>query len=114
MTIEVNFSSYQGEDLSLPVTIYDEDDVTPLNITGQSIEFVAHSMYSTAPLVTESTALGTITFVNALLGQINVSVPNTDIVAAGMTPADYMFYIKRTDVGGQAVYTIGIWSFLSV
>lgn len=112
MTIEANFKSYVDEDLALPVTIYEEDGTTPQNITGWSIEFVAHSMSDNTPLVSASTSAGTITInSDTVAPQITVSISSSDIQSSGMPPADYLFYIRRTNVGGQTVLTYGIWSY---
>lgn len=112
MTItNATFDSFQGEDVELDVIIYEEDDATPQNITGWTIEFVGRPTWSTTPSVTESTTAGTIVITNPTQGEITITISMEDSV--NMTAADYLFIIKRTDSGSNAVLTSGIWTLLA-
>jgi hypothetical protein len=107
MTIQANFSSYIGEDASLPVTVYsDAAETIPANITGWSVRFTA-ALPGGSPVIIQTTANGGITLTTPLSGLLTVSIPAT--LTVGLPPGAYNFWIERTDSGADAQLTVGTW-----
>lgn len=108
MTVQANFTSYIGEDVSEPVTIYsDAAETTPANITGWSVQFVAHLLGGPA-VITQTTSNGGIVLTTPLSGVLTVSIPGS--LTVGLAAGVYAFRIERTDV--DAVLTTGSWFLL--
>jgi|SRR5215472_3530976 len=111
MTIQANFESYVGEDVSLPVTVYsDSAETTPANITGWSVQFVVHQVGGSA-LITQTTSNGGITLTTPLSGLLTVSIPAA--LTTNMAAGTYCFRVERTDSGADAVLTTGTWFLLN-
>jgi hypothetical protein len=110
MTIAANFSCYVGEDVSLPVTIYQADNATPEDITGwSSVSFIVHAIGSTTALITKTVGNG-IVLTTPLSGLLTITVAAADTV--NLAANQYLFRIERTDLGSDAVLTEGFFTLL--
>jgi len=69
---------FRGDDESFDVRVYEVDGVTPVNLTGADLRFTAKRNVTDLDadaVVTLTTAAGTITITNAVLGQARLDVP---------------------------------------
>ncbi len=102
-----NLSMFQGEDKTFQDLIYQADGVTPQDITGWTVRFVicSYNDPTTIFLAKACTAVGPTA--NGLTG---VTVLSTD--TAPFYPGQYSYFFERTDVGADAVPTLGLFTLM--
>ena len=110
------------QDLIIKDTLYpngtpdwqiDTGMATPLNITGQTYEFVVHeSIGDGLYLRRYDTLTGGCTIPVGTDGMLITTIPLADLQALG--PGDFVYYVRRIDAGTNAVMTKGDFSIVSV
>jgi hypothetical protein len=102
--VQQSFSFFCGDDVLLPITIYQADGVTPQNISGWGIQMVIH-LPGGPPIVTKATGGGGLVLTTPASGLVTGTILRADTVnlAAGV----YLFFVERTDVNTDAVLCYG-------
>jgi hypothetical protein len=111
MSVVKNFSCDVNEHLNVTDTVTSDGTPTgtPVNITGQSLVVNVHrNLGDGLPLLTYSTALGTVTIPTGTDGKFLWTMPNADILTLGVGTAFYVAY--RVDPGFEVCYTKGKFS----
>lgn len=108
-TVCVNFSLYQATDNLLPVTIFDQDCVTPLNIAGMAFSFVLFRP-GQPNILTKSTASGGIALTTPASGLLTVTLTASDLT---LPANNYNFRVERTDSGADTACTEGLLVLLA-
>jgi hypothetical protein len=83
---EVHLTRFRGNTFVLPITIYEEDGQTPVNITGSRIKFTLGSITESSP--------GVAVAINGANGSITVTVPAS--LMAALKEATYDFDVQVT------------------
>jgi hypothetical protein len=83
---QVSIERYRGNTLVLPLTIYEEDGITPVNITGATVRF-------TLGAITEDSE-GVDINVGTTDGTITITVPA--LLMADLTEKSYLFDVQMT------------------
>lgn len=107
MATSQNFSCYQGEDVTVTVSLS-----PATNITGWSLAFTVKRQYGDAAALIAKTVGSGITVVNAATGVFAVALASADTNNANVGPGAYPFEITRTDGGSRTVLTIGTFTVL--
>jgi hypothetical protein len=95
---------FVGEDQALQFTVYEDDDVTVVNITGWTLQLKAALTEDGAALITKSATLTT-----PASGICTVSLAAAD--TSSLDPGRYYFTLSRTDSGFNQVVADG-WMIL--
>jgi hypothetical protein len=100
MASVANIAFYQGEDVTLTVTM------TPAtNITGWTLRFSLKKQYAdAAALITKSSGAG-LTITDAANGVFKVTLTSAD--SAALDLGNYVYDIQRIDSSSRTVLTIG-------
>jgi hypothetical protein len=96
-----NLTVYKGETVTQPFAHVVEDTTTPVNITGWTIAFTLR--YRATDVAALLTVSGQI--VSGPAGTYTVSLTHAQTV--GLAAGVYAYDIQRTDVGSEAVMSIG-------
>jgi hypothetical protein len=83
---QVSITRYRGNTFVLPITIYEEDGITPIDVTGATVKF-------TLDTITEASSGVTVT-VGTTDGTINIVVPA--VLMAALTEKSYLFDVQMT------------------
>jgi hypothetical protein len=100
--VEVPLTIAQGTDFSAPLTLYQADGVTPINLTGCTLS--AEMKLSAVSTVVYAVFVVTVT--NATAGQITVSLPyaSNDLPAGdtvqGVEEGTYVWDLKLVNAAG--------------
>jgi hypothetical protein len=100
MAVKTNISFFRGEDITLTVTVTDE------NIAGWGLAFSVAKGYGQTAVFTKTTAaLEGIVRTDEANGEFEVTIADidTDALATG----NYVWDVKRTDAGQEAVLAYG-------
>jgi hypothetical protein len=110
MAISTNFELYVGTDNQIVVQVFQQDDLTPQNITGWSISFFIINPSTGAVLVTKSVGAG-IVLTTPANGILTITLNANDTLT--LLPRNYNFFIQRTDSGYSTILTTGLISLLA-
>lgn len=102
-----NLSQYTGEDKVYQDQIYQPDGITKQDVTGWTAALVVHKYND--PFTTFFTVIGGIVG-SPLLGLLSFPVPSA--LTINMRPDQYAYYVKRTNVGGDTIVSVGLFSLL--
>lgn len=110
MTIIANWSLFQGEDVQMPVTLYESDGVTIQNITGwTSLGFYLHKYGDPNTIFISKfndNTNGIIINSETAAPQITITIKSAD--TALMKCDQYEYFIERLDPGANAELTKGL------
>jgi len=98
-------SLFKGEDKLIQFTVYQADGITPQDITGWSISFVAHLVKDDGLTVITKTVGAGITLTSPTLGLLTLTLLAAD--TAGLPPWIYFYRIERTNAGSDTVLSYG-------
>jgi len=100
MASKADIAFYQGEDVTLTVTMS-----PATNITGWALQFTVRKQYGDAAAVLTKTEGAGITITDATNGVFKVALASAD--TAGLELRACVFDIQRTNAGSHTVLTIG-------
>jgi hypothetical protein len=107
--ISLNLNIEQGSDYEITLTINNDDDNSPLNLTGYDAESVLRKHYGASNSVDFD-----ISFVNRLLGQISLSMPRekTSLLKEGRYVYDVVLLspndVKTRVIQGSVLVSPGV------
>ncbi len=107
--VKTQFERYVGDDFTIPVTIYQADNVSVANITGWSVTFAFHTPTSDIDLVTKTVGSG-IVITTPLAGLLTITMHSGD--TSDLEPGNYQFRVERTDSGNNDVLVDGVFKLL--
>jgi hypothetical protein len=96
---------FTGEDKALQFTVYEEDGVTPQDITGYSLVWQLRVARDSPAAVLSKTDGSGIAIVNGPAGRCDVDVDRTD--TDDLEPGSYYHQLARDDTGAHTVLTYG-------
>jgi len=98
MAVKADISFFKGEDVTI------EDTVTGKNITGWALACAVARGYGQTAEFTKTVGAG-ITITDGANGVFQISIDDTDTDA--LDSGGYVWDVKRTDAGQEAVLTYG-------
>ena len=99
MATKTDISMHRGEDKTLRVT------VTGTDISGWSLQFALARGYGQSNEFTKATGGSGIDITNGLSGIFEITLADTD--TADLDTGGYVWDVKRTDAGQEAVLAYG-------
>lgn len=101
MSIETNFTWFRGEDITLHFAMIPATD-----ITGWSLTFtVKNKLGGTTQFTKDNGGTGGLALVSAKAGTFKVTIAKAD--TQGLTPGGFVYDVKRTDSGSNAILANG-------
>jgi hypothetical protein len=101
MSIETNFIFFRGEDVALNFAM-----IPPTDVTGWSMTFtVRNKLAGSTQFTKDNGGTGGLTIVDAKAGTFKVSIAKGD--TSGLTPGGFVYDVKRTDSGSNAILANG-------
>jgi hypothetical protein len=96
-TNDIEFTA--GDDIVLPVSVYQADGSTPLSIVGATVNWGLAKKVTTEALVSKNTANNGITVTDAANGKCNIYVTHTD--TANIKGGSYYHEVEIVDLYGN-------------
>jgi hypothetical protein len=116
MAIEHHFTKddhiFRGEDKHLRFPVYEEDGVTPKDVSGMALAWVMRGRAANAPELIRKTTDDGISVEGAFnidpdLNTQEVVVDILDTETEGIAAGNYRHALKRTDEGSETVLSFG-------